>query len=261
MAIPERVVGEGPVKVLALHGWFGSAAGWGYLPGLIDTERYSYAFLDNRGYGDRRTESGDYSLAEVSADARELVGQLGWDRYALLGHSMGGAVAARIWADAPEAVTALVGVSPVPASGVPFDEQGWNLFNGAAQQDGNRYAIIDFTTGNRQSSTWLNQMVAFSVAESTREAFGGYLPSWAHASFVDELPEPSIPVTVIVGEHDPALGADTMKATWLAQLPDARLEVLANAGHYAMFEAPVALITQIERALGDVPTEDSAAPN
>ncbi|MGI8531575.1 MAG: alpha/beta fold hydrolase [Geodermatophilaceae bacterium] len=252
----ELIVGDGPVKVLALHGWFGSATGWGQLPGLIDTERFSYAFLDNRGYGARRDEAGEYSLSELSADARALTDRLGWDRYALLGHSMGGAVALRVWADAPAAVTALVGVSPVPASGVPFDEQTWALFDGAAREDANRYAIIDFTTGNRNSATWLNQMVAFSVAESTREAFGAYLASWAHASFVGELPEPSIPVTVIVGEHDPALGADTMRATWLAQLPGAALEVLANAGHYAMFETPVALATRIEQALS---TADAGA--
>jgi hypothetical protein len=42
-------VGNGPRRVLALHGWFGSARGWGGLPELIDTERFSYAFLDYRG--------------------------------------------------------------------------------------------------------------------------------------------------------------------------------------------------------------------
>lgn len=253
MAIPERVIGDGPVKVLALHGWFGSATGWGALPGLIDTERFSYAFLDYRGYGARREEAGEHTLAEISADARALVDQLGWKHYAVLGHSMGGAAALRVWADAPEAVTAIVGVSPVPASGVPFDEEGWGLFDGAARDDGNRYAIIDFTTGNRNSPTWISQLVACSVSESTREAFGAYLAPWAHASFVEELPEPSIPVTVIVGEHDPALGADTMRATWLAQLPDCRLEVLANAGHYSMYETPVALVTLIEQALSSSP--------
>jgi pimeloyl-ACP methyl ester carboxylesterase len=41
-----------------------------------------------------------------------------------------------------------------------------------------------------------------------------------------------------------------MRQTWLTYFPGAGLEVLANAGHYPMFETPVALATSIERFLG-----------
>lgn len=249
MTIPQTVVGSGPVKVIALHGWFGSAQGWGALPELVHPDKYSFAFLDYRGYGDRRDVAGDHTVPEIAADAVELADQLGWDRFALVGHSMGGSAVLRVFANVPDRVTAVIGVSPVPASGVPFDDDGWALFDGAAQDDANRYAIIDFTTGNRNSGTWVDQMVAASVESSTRDAFGAYLASWAKYDFSDELPQATVPVKAIVGEHDPALGADTMKATWMQQLPTSELDVLANAGHYAMYEAPVALITSIEKTL------------
>jgi pimeloyl-ACP methyl ester carboxylesterase len=252
MTIPQTVVGHGPTKVLALHGWFGSAHGWGWLPDLIDQDAYSYAFLDYRGYGARRDEAGGYTISEIADDAIRLADDLGWDRFALLGHSMGGSAVQRVFANVPDRVTALVGISPVPASGVPFDDDSWALFDGAAQQDGNRYAIIDLTTGNRQSKTWIDQMVAFSVANSTREAFGAYLPSWAKYDFAAELPAPSIPVKAIVGQFDPALGEATITATWAQQLPGSEVDVQANAGHYAMFEAPVALVTSIEKTLAQV---------
>jgi len=137
----------------------------------------------------------------------------------------------------------------VPASGVPFDEDAWALFAGAAGDDGNRRAIIDLTTGNRLSGAWLDRMVAFSVRESTREAFGAYLLAWAKTDFSARLDGIGVPVKVIVGDHDPALGAATMEQTVLRHLPDADLEVLSNAGHYAMFETPVALVTSIEEFL------------
>ncbi|OQQ37505.1 alpha/beta hydrolase [Prescottella equi] len=252
MTIAHKLVGHGPVKVIALHGWFGTSEGWGMLPELVDADTYTYALIDYRGYGARKDEAGEYTLEEISADTLALADELGWDRFALVGHSMGGAAALRVLADAPERVTAVVGISPVPASGVPFDADSEALFTGAENEDGNRYAILDFTTGNRQSATWLNQMTEFSVEHTTRPAFGAYLRAWGGADFVDALPQTSVPVKAIVGEHDPALGAETMKATWMAQLPQCELDVLANAGHYAMFEAPVALITSMEAVLSEL---------
>ena len=49
-----------------------------------------------------------------------------------------------------------------------------------------------------------------------------------------------------MGEHDPALSAAVMEQTWLVFYPNAELEVLANAGHYPMFETPAALVASIE---------------
>jgi len=242
-------VGSGPVHVLALHGWFGSARGWGFLPHLIDRERFTWAFLDYRGYGERRDVAGEHSVAEISRDALALADELGWERFAVVGHSMGGSAAQHVLADAPERVTHLVGISPVPASGVPFDEQGWALFDSAAHDRAARKAIIDLTTGNRLSSHWLDTMVEESLAASTAEAFGAYLPAWARTDFADRVTGNPVPALAIAGAHDPALGAATMQATWLQAYPGCRLEILAEAGHYAMYETPVRLASLLDEFL------------
>ena len=52
----------------------------------------------------------------------------------------------------------------------------------------------------------MDGMVAFSVANCTREAFGGDLPSWAKYDYIAELPGAVVPVKAIAGENDPALG-------------------------------------------------------
>ncbi|ELB87786.1 alpha/beta hydrolase, partial [Rhodococcus wratislaviensis IFP 2016] len=57
------------------------------------------------------------------------------------------------------------------------------------------------------------------------------------------------PIKVIVGEHDPVLGAQAMEHTFMQHYPNASLEVVPNAGHYAMFETPVALATSVEAFL------------
>lgn len=246
-----RTLGSGSHTVLCLHGWFGSSTGWGQdFVECLDTDSFRYVFMDYRGYGERSDVAGEHTVEEIARDALELADELGVREFSVVGHSMGGSAAQRVLSLAPDRVTRLVGISPVPASGVPFDDQGWGLFSGAAEDDANRAAIVDLTTGNRLTRTWIDTIVRHSVERSTREAFGAYLRSWARDDFAAEVRGLEVPALAVVGEHDPALGADTVNATWMQTYPNAQLEVLPNAGHYAMFETPVALATVVERFLG-----------
>jgi pimeloyl-ACP methyl ester carboxylesterase len=250
MTTPHHSIGSGSHHVFCLHGWFGSSRGWGQdFVDVLDGDRFTYHFVDYRGYGDRMDVTGDYTIDEAARDTLALADELGVDDFSVVGHSMGGSAAQRVAVLAPERVRRLVGVSPVPASGVPFDDDSWALFSGAAEQDQNRAAIIDFTTGNRLTRRWIDAMVRFSVESSTREAFGAYLDSWARFDFSSEAREVDVPALAVVGEHDPALGEATMRATWMEHHPTSGLEVLANAGHYGMFETPLALATVVERFL------------
>lgn len=244
-----RTYGDGDHRVVVLHGWFGDAESWSPWLRHLDAGRFTYAFPDYRGYGARRGEAGEYTMAEISADMLRVADALGWEQFSLLGHSMGGMAAQRVLADAPERVRRMVGVSPVPAGGVPFDDDAWALFFGAADNPQNRRAIIDFTTGNRHTGVWLDAMVKRSLESSERDAFAAYLQAWARTDFHDAIVGRELPVKVIVGEHDPALGAEVMRETFLQWYPNAELEVLAGAGHYAMEETPIALATVVERFL------------
>ena len=246
MANSHVVVGDGGHHVIALHGWFGSARSWGTFPEYVDRSAFTYAFMDYRGYGGSRDVAGEHTMDEIAADTLALADELGWREFSLVGHSMGGMAVQRVLAEAPDRVRRLVGVSGVPATGVPFDEQGWGLFSGAAGNRENRYAIIDLTTGNRLTKVFVDGIVQDSYDSSTVEAFGAYLDAWAKTDFSDRVKGLETPVLAVVGEHDPALSADVMRQTWLALLPNAELEVLPNAGHYAMFETPVHLATVVE---------------
>ncbi len=59
----------------------------------------------------------------------------------------------------------------------------------------------------------------------------------------DRLPELHIPVTLVVGERDEKFSA--LAERMLARLPDARLVVVAGAGHAAHLEAPGAVAEAI----------------
>ncbi|HJY71371.1 MAG TPA: alpha/beta hydrolase, partial [Streptosporangiaceae bacterium] len=153
MASSYVTVGSGDHHVLAIHGWFGSARGWGSLPDWLDRSAYTWAFMELRGYGDRMRTAGEFTVDEVAADALAVADDLGWDRFSMVGHSMGAKFAHKVLLQAPDRVRTLVGLNPVPAGAVPFDEAGWALFSGAPDHPANRAAIIDFTTGNKLTKT------------------------------------------------------------------------------------------------------------
>jgi pimeloyl-ACP methyl ester carboxylesterase len=249
MPLAHRTVGTGPVRVIVLHDWFGTSANWGSVLDYLDPEGFTYAFLDYRGYGDRRAETGRYTLAEIADDVLALADGLGWETFSLIGHSMGGKAAQQVLVRAPGRVEKLIGIAPVPAGPYEMDDQTHALFYGAAADPAKRRAILDLVTGNRASGHWLERMVAHSLEASRPEAFAGYLASWQTLDLSAAVKGSALPVLVLVGAYDLALTAEVMRATWQVWYPNAEVRILEGSGHYPAHETPVALVTAVESFL------------
>ncbi|MBR1222177.1 alpha/beta hydrolase [Bradyrhizobium sp. U87765 SZCCT0131] len=243
--IRHSVFGRGPTKVIALHGWFGDSSVFDPMLPALDGEALSVAFLDYRGYGRSRNIAGDYTVAEIAADALELADALGWKQFGLLGHSMGGAAALRTTVSAPARVTRILAATPVPASGVPFDPGARQLFESATDQFDSRQAIIAFSTGNRLSGIWSQRIAELSLERSDKAAFAAYFQSWSAGGFADQARGLAQPTLVLVGEHDAAVTREAMQATYLADYPNAELRIIPNAGHYPMQEVPAWFATEV----------------
>ncbi|HEX7932285.1 MAG TPA: alpha/beta fold hydrolase, partial [Paraburkholderia sp.] len=65
-------VGNGPRKVLAMSGWFGSADDWRALAPALDTDTFTYVFFDYRGYGRSRERDGAFTFEEAAQDVLAL---------------------------------------------------------------------------------------------------------------------------------------------------------------------------------------------
>ncbi len=246
MTIGHHLFGSGPQHVVVLHGWLGDSSVFDPMRTALDTGRFTYAFIDYRGYGASRSHAGNHSLKEIAADAIDLADRLGWGHFHVMGHSMGGSAAQRLAVDVQARVASLACVTPVPASGVPMEGDQKALFDGAADSDANRAGIIGFSTGMRLPAPWVAHMVAESRRRCDRDAFADYLRSWSGTNFVDEARGLALPILVAVGEHDLALTADVMRHTFLEWYPNASLTVMPNCGHYPMQEVPVYLSGLVE---------------
>ena len=241
-------VGQGPHPVIVLHGWFGDARAFEPIEPWLSGDAFSYVFMDYRGYGGMRDVVGAYSIDEIAQDTLALADALGFDRFSLVGHSMGGMAIERVAAWAPERVRALVPVAAVPCGGVTPEPAARALLQGAAADLAKRRAIIDRSTGGRLPATWVQWKAAYSAAHSSVEAFAAYLPAWTDTDF-SALIDGRHPVLALVGEHDPVFNEALMAATYLRRYAGATVEVLRNAGHYPMNETPLALVAAIERFL------------
>ncbi|USI74660.1 alpha/beta fold hydrolase [Sphingomonas morindae] len=98
-------------KLMLLHGWTADGEDWIWqLPAL--EARYRTVTVDLRGHGRSAVPpSGHYRPADYVADIEALIeGRFRGARFILIGHSMGGQIAARLAARRPDLVDAVVSV-------------------------------------------------------------------------------------------------------------------------------------------------------
>jgi len=244
--IGHKIVGQGPRKVIVLNGWFSDCTAFDPLVPFLDTETFTYAFMDYRGYGQSALMKGEYSMPEIAQDVLDLAQHLGWEKFHLIGHSMGGMAVQWLAAHHGDKVESMVGITPVAACGFTMDADGEALFRGAKTDAEKRHTILMMTTGNRLSHKFGDVLTERSFQQTTPDAFDGYLTAWAKTDFVDKVKGNTTRFLVLVGEFDQAVTEDHIRKTVMQWFPNATMEALPNAGHYPMIETPLALMTRWE---------------
>ena len=105
----------GMPKVLALHGWLDNAAS--FIPLMEHLNGLDVVAIDQPGHGrSAHLPAGtDYSFAGAINAILDVADALGWERFALLGHSMGAGIASMIAAACPQRVERLVAIEALGA--------------------------------------------------------------------------------------------------------------------------------------------------
>jgi haloacetate dehalogenase len=109
--------GSGP-PLLLLHGWPQTHAEWHYIAPRLARD-FTVVATDLRGYGDSsKPEDGvghaGHCKRAMAQDQVELMQQLGFERFAVVGHDRGGRVGHRMALDHAERVTRLAVLDIVP---------------------------------------------------------------------------------------------------------------------------------------------------
>lgn len=67
--IAHKQIGSGKEKVLVMHNWMGDSTSYDSMRPYLNTDEYTYVFVDLRGYGRSKEMRGTYSVEEASSDA------------------------------------------------------------------------------------------------------------------------------------------------------------------------------------------------
>lgn len=93
--------------VIALHGWLDNAMTFARLTPKLPGLRIVALDFAGHGYSAHRPAGAGYSLWDNALDVLMAAEQLGWERFSLLGHSMGAIVSVLLAAAMPERVERL----------------------------------------------------------------------------------------------------------------------------------------------------------
>lgn len=247
MTIGNEVIGTGPHKVIVLSSWLGDHNIWSLTYPFLDGQKFSYAFLDYRGYGASREYcDGEHTMKEISSDAISLADHLGWEKFSVIGHSMGGMAAQRFGVDAVSRVQSIVGVMPVPASGVPLPPEVDQMFENAVRDDETARMLIDQSLGKRLTPTVTEYILRHARSTTTPDALAHYYTAWSKTDFSTEAKHIKCPMLVLIGEHDGILTEDFVRASFPPLYPHVQIEIIPNSGHFPMLETPAYLVTRAE---------------
>jgi proline iminopeptidase len=273
-----EVVGRGD-PLLLMHGGPGLDH-WSLTPFRELGDRHTVVFYDHRCNG-RSIGAPVTTMTwqNLTADADALREQLGFERWAVLGHSFGGHVALEYALRHPERVSRLILLdtaadarwSQVNAMDVLADRGYSPRTVGIARRFYNgRIAPKDFTRASMRLIRAYDSRFSFvrlahdmlegewrmkTRPEALVFGFGQLMQGW---TVMDRLGEIGMPTLVMAG-HDDFLYPPESQALLAAGIPNARLRIIERAGHNPHAERPAETLETVASFLAAAPGAPSAS--
>jgi 3-oxoadipate enol-lactonase len=221
---------------------------WDALANLLAADCRVIAY-DHRGHGSSDAPAGPYAMAELADDAARLLRELDTGPVVWIGVSMGGMVGQEVALRHPALVGALVlahTTSGYPEAArdvwrqriVTVREQGIEAIADAVM---GRYFHEGFRAAHPATVARFRQRLVTTDVQ-------GYVGCCAAVGGVDttaRLGQIAAPTLVLAGELDQGTPVE-MARTLADGIPDARLQVLADASHLGAIEQPLAFAQAVE---------------
>ncbi|PLW68802.1 alpha/beta fold hydrolase [Pseudohalioglobus lutimaris] len=254
--------------VLALHGWLDNAASFAPLAACLADAFYVVA-LDLSGHGQSGWRSADatYQVYDDLPQIRGIIEQLGWSKFALIGHSRGAIIGTLFAATFPELVSRLIlldGIVPSPLEPAGFVDQMRNFVIEKERLLNRQYRIFE----SEQQAVMvreeqgLNRASAQLIAmRNLRACEGGFTwstdPRLRGASAVKMTTEQidvvlaavTTPTLLMAAEQGLAGKHPEVFQSLEERMPDIKLEQVPGGHHFHMENGVVTLAQRLQRFL------------
>ena len=243
--------GDGQRPLLLVHGFTGAKED--FTPWLDELAGLGWHAVapDLRGHGQssKPVAESAYTFEVMADDVLRLAGALGWNKFVLLGHSMGGMVAQFVARNAPDQLAGLILMDTTHG---PLDTLDLDLIDAAVSivrgQGIDVLADVMATHEGPLTTPAHRRLLAEQAgyAEFTDHKFRTSSPAM-YAAMAPVFPTAAdrldslrhlpatVPVLVIVGEQDQPFLAPSRRMA--AAVPLGSLAVIADAGHCPQFES------------------------
>jgi 3-oxoadipate enol-lactonase len=226
--------GKGTPLVL-LHGFPLDHHLWDDMLPLLENT-FDVILPDLRGFGESTTIDSSYSMDDYASDIAGLLDQLGIQKAAIVGHSMGGYVALALARLYPDRISGLGLVSSQLLADPPERKEG--RYKSAADVSANGIkSVVEAMTPKFTADEELQTYARASMEKQQPAAYIGALKAMAER--MDSTPLLSsfnFPVVIIHGDADSLIPIERAREVKEA-LTQAHLVAISGAGHMPMVEA------------------------
>ena len=231
------------VTWVLLHYFGGSARSWDPVAAALDGNCVA---PDLRGFGDA-PPGGAMRVADYADDAAPLLR----DGSILVGHSMGGKIAMALAARRPPGLRGLVLVAPSPPGPEPMGDEARAKLRTAW---GDPAAARQVAQGisRHQDGPAFDRI----VADHLRASLAGWL-AWLDNGSREDLRaiarQVDVPMLVVAGADDAALGPAVQERETMPFLPGAALHMVEGSSHLVPLDAPERLAAGMTEWASTVP--------
>ncbi|MGN6575996.1 MAG: 3-oxoadipate enol-lactonase [Nocardioides sp.] len=195
--------------------------------------------FDTRGHGRSPAPEGGYTVEGLAADVVGLADELGIDRFAYVGLSLGGAIGQVLALAHPQRLSSLVLACTSPVFGEPAT---WRERAASVRRDGleplveptfDRWFTEEFRAQHPDEVAWVRDM----FVATPRPGYAGCCEALATYDVTDRLGRIETPTRVVMGAEDPGTTPEVGRAM-VAAIRNADLVVIDGAAHIANLARP-----------------------
>ena len=235
--------GGGTVLML-VHGYTGSSADWEELLPLLPDD-WRIVRPDLRGAGESDKPETGYLIETYARDLADLAAALSLPPFVLIGHSMGGAVAAQFAIARQDLLRGLILLAPAPLNGLAPPDPA--MLAQMEQMRGNvalMKQMAQMTYARPLSDTTVERGIAqgLKVSEGHRRES---LEAMVGLRLYERLPELKLPVLMVGGDLDNLVPVATMLEAY-GRIPNCGLQIFHRVGHMVQQEVPLEFASLVQ---------------